>query len=152
MARTWVVAYANPNILDLIEAMGADYRLAAVPAADVRHSCKRLAGHKYRGRLDNPLDRHRSAGPSSTLLTNCSKSAQPRGVQHDRISGSTGGINCGSSSIKFFRPSTPPAATACSTAWPRHQRERASLASTAASRWALAQRGYEGALQAIAGA
>ncbi len=47
-----MVAYANPNILDLIEAMGADYRLAAVPAPMYAiRKAPSLA--KYRGRLDN---------------------------------------------------------------------------------------------------
>ncbi|STW13864.1 L-threonine transporter, anaerobically inducible [Klebsiella pneumoniae subsp. rhinoscleromatis] len=54
MGSTWVVAYANPNILDLIEAMGAR-RLSPRCCACCRCTpfVKRLRWPKYRGRLDN---------------------------------------------------------------------------------------------------
>lgn len=60
-------------------------------------------------------------------------------------------INCGSSSIKFS-VWTPQAATACSTAWPRASTRNGRLSLNGGEPVALAQRGYEGALQAIAGA
>ena len=53
MGSTWVVAYANPNILDLIEAMGAPIiasLLCLLPMYAIR---KAPSLAKYRGRLDN---------------------------------------------------------------------------------------------------
>ena len=53
MGSTWVVAYANPNILDLIEAMGAPIiasLLCLLPMFAIR---KVPALEKYRGKLDN---------------------------------------------------------------------------------------------------
>ena len=53
MGSTWVVAYANPNILDLIEAMGAPIiasMLGLLPMYAIRTATS-LA--KYCGRLDN---------------------------------------------------------------------------------------------------
>ena len=53
MGWTWVVAYANPNILDLIEAMGAPIiasLLCLLPMYAIR---KAPSLAKYRGRLDN---------------------------------------------------------------------------------------------------
>ena len=55
MGSTWVVAYANPNILDLIEAMGAPIiasLLCLLPMYAIR---KAPSLAKYRGRLDNVL-------------------------------------------------------------------------------------------------
>ena len=49
MGSTWVVAYANPNILDLIEAMGAP--IIASLLCLLPMYAPSLA--KYRGRLDN---------------------------------------------------------------------------------------------------
>ena len=53
MGSTWVVAYANPNILDLIEAMGAPIiasLLCLLPMYAIR---KAPSLTKYRGKLDN---------------------------------------------------------------------------------------------------
>lgn len=53
MGSTWVVAYVNPNILDLIEAMGAPIiasLLCLLPMYAIR---KVPALAKYKGRLDN---------------------------------------------------------------------------------------------------
>ena len=53
MGSTWVVAYANPNILDLIEAMGAPIiasLLCLLPMYAIR---KAPSLATYRGRLDN---------------------------------------------------------------------------------------------------
>jgi threonine transporter len=49
---TWVVAYANPNILDLIEAMGAPIiaSLCLLPMYAIR---KAPALAKYKGRTEN---------------------------------------------------------------------------------------------------
>ncbi|MCS5948583.1 hypothetical protein LNP05_20850 [Klebsiella pneumoniae subsp. pneumoniae] len=62
-------------------------------------------------------------------------------------------INCGSSSIKFFQSWTPPAATACSTAWPRASTRNGRFSrSTAASRWRWRSAATKAPSQAIAGA
>ena len=53
MGSTWVVAYANPNILDLIEAMGAPIiasLLCLLPMYAIR---KAPALAKYKGRTEN---------------------------------------------------------------------------------------------------
>ncbi|MCU8651323.1 threonine/serine transporter TdcC, partial [Escherichia coli] len=53
MGSTWLVAYVNPNILDLIEAMGAPIiasLLCLLPMYAI-HKVPSLA--KYRGRIDN---------------------------------------------------------------------------------------------------
>ena len=53
MGSTWIVAYANPNILDLIEAMGAPIiasLLCLLPMYAIR---KAPALAKYKGRTEN---------------------------------------------------------------------------------------------------
>ena len=53
MGSTWVVAYANPNILDLIEAMGAPIIAALLCLLPMYAIRKVPALANYRGKLDN---------------------------------------------------------------------------------------------------
>ena len=66
------MAYANPNILDLIEAMGAPIIASAVPAADVRHPQGTGAGEIQRPDREHLRNRGRSADHSEHR-TNCFK-------------------------------------------------------------------------------
>ena len=80
MGSTWVVAYANPNILDLIEAMGAPIiasLLCLLPMYAIR---KAPSLAKYRGRLDNLFV---SADHPQHRLQTVLIRLRPRGVQHD---------------------------------------------------------------------
>ncbi len=53
MGSTWVVAYANPNILDLIEAMGAPIIASLLCLLPMYAISKTPAMAKYKGRADN---------------------------------------------------------------------------------------------------
>ncbi|MBL7634259.1 threonine/serine transporter TdcC [Atlantibacter hermannii] len=53
MGSTWVVAYANPNILDLIEAMGAPIIASLLCLLPMYAIGKTPAMAKYKGRADN---------------------------------------------------------------------------------------------------
>ena len=102
MGPTWVVAYANPNILDLIEAMGAliiASLLCLLPMYAIR---KRLRWPVIRGRPRQPLcDRYRSADHPQHCLQTVLIRLRPREEYNMTEFPVVLVINCGSSSIKF---------------------------------------------------
>ncbi len=103
MGSTWIVAYASPNILDLIEAMGAPIiasLLCLLPMYAIR---KAPSLAKYRGRTDNVFV---TVIGLLTILNIVYKlfliKLRTSGVIDMNEYPVVLVINCGSSSIKFF--------------------------------------------------
>jgi amino acid permease len=83
MGSTWVVAYANPNILDLIEAMGAPIiasLLCLLPMYAIR---KAPALAKYKAVREHLCHRCRPADHSEYRLQTVLIQLRKSGVTHD---------------------------------------------------------------------